>query len=129
MDIDGVEEPQPLVVTVKIEGDQLYADFTGTAPQVRRPVNCPINFSRAYVAVPVKMICDPTLPNNQGTYRPITLNAPDGSLLNPTYPAACFWRIECWNVGGGADVQDFLPASCRIGYRRNRARCRPGNST
>ncbi|MDP7390731.1 MAG: hydantoinase B/oxoprolinase family protein [Alphaproteobacteria bacterium] len=94
MDIDGIDEPQPLVVTVKIEGDQLYADFTGTAPQVRRPVNCPINFSRAYVAVPVKMICDPSLPNNQGTYRPITLTAPEGSLLNPSYPAACFWRLS-----------------------------------
>lgn len=94
MDIDGIEEPQPLVVTVRIEGDQLYADFTGTAPQVRRPVNCPINFSRAYVAVPVKMICDPSLPNNQGTYRPITLTAPEGILLNPSYPAACFWRLS-----------------------------------
>ncbi|MCG8543408.1 MAG: hydantoinase B/oxoprolinase family protein, partial [Alphaproteobacteria bacterium] len=76
MDIDGVEEPQPLVVTVRIDGDQLTADLTGTAPQVRRPVNCPINFTRAYVAVPTKMVCDPTLPNNQGTYRPINLVAP-----------------------------------------------------
>lgn len=94
MDIDGVAEPQPLVVTVRIDGDSLTADFTGTAPQVRRPVNCPINFTRAYVAVPTKMVCDPELPNNQGTYRPIELIAPEGSLLNPTYPAACFWRLS-----------------------------------
>ena len=94
MDIDGIDEPQPLVVNVRIEGDGLTVDFTGTAEQVRRPVNCPINFSRAYVAVPVKMICDPSLPNNQGTYRPISLVAPEGTLLNPTYPAPCFWRLS-----------------------------------
>ena len=94
MDIDGVDEPQPLAVTVRIDGDQISADFTGTAPQVRRPVNCPINFTRAYVAVPTKMVCDPTLPNNQGTYRPINLMAPEGTLLNPSYPAACFWRLS-----------------------------------
>ena len=93
MEIDGVDEPQALALTLRIEGDELTADLTGTAPQVRRPVNCPINYTRAYVAVPVKMVCDPELPNNQGTYKPIHLVAPEGTLLNPTFPAACFWRL------------------------------------
>ena len=43
MEIEGVAEPQTLAVTVRIEGSDVYADFTGTAAQVRRPVNCPIN--------------------------------------------------------------------------------------
>lgn len=93
MEIDGVPEPQKLALTVRIEGDELTADLTGTAPQVRRPVNCPINYTRAYVALPLKMVCDPILPNNQGTYEPLHLVAPEGSLLNPTFPAACFWRL------------------------------------
>ncbi len=94
MDIDGIDEPQPLAVTVTIDGDELTADFTGTAPQVRRPINCPLNFTRAYVAIPTKMVCDPALPNNQGTYRPLHLTAPEGTILNPTYPASCFWRLS-----------------------------------
>ena len=93
MEIAGLEAPQTIALTVTIEGDQLTADFAGTAPQVRRPVNSPINYTRAYVAVPVKMVCDPLLPNNEGTYRPLRLVAPDGCLVNPTYPAACFWRL------------------------------------
>ena len=93
MEIDGIDEPQTLAVTLRIEGDELTVDLTGTAPQVRRPVNCPINFTRAYAAVPVKMVCDPTLPNNQGTYRPLHVVSPEGNLLNPTFPAACFWRL------------------------------------
>lgn len=93
MEIAGLDEPQTIALTVTIEGDTLTADFTGTAPQVRRPVNSPINYTRAYVAVPVKMVCDPLLPNNEGTYRPLRVVAPDGCLVNPRYPAACFWRL------------------------------------
>jgi N-methylhydantoinase B len=93
IEIDGIAEPQTLALTLDINGDELTADFTGTSGQVRRPVNCPINYTRAYVAVPVKMVCDAELPNNQGTYNPIHLVAPEGSLLNPSFPAACFWRL------------------------------------
>ena len=57
-------------------------------------MNCPINYTRAYVALPLKLVCDPILPNNQGTYEPPHLSVPEGTLLNPTYPAACFWRLS-----------------------------------
>ena len=93
MEIAGVAEPQTIALAVTIRGDELTADFTGTAPQVRRPVNSPINYTRAYVAVPLKMVCDPERPNNEGTYRPLTVTAPEGCLVNPAYPAACFWRL------------------------------------
>jgi N-methylhydantoinase B len=93
MEIAGIDEPQTIVLTLTIQGEELAADFTGTSPQVRRPVNSPINYTRAYVAVPVKMVCDPELPNNQGTYGPLHVTAPEGCLVNPTYPAACFWRL------------------------------------
>ena len=94
MDLDGFDEPLTLALALTIRGDELTADFTGTSPQVRRPINSPINYTRAWVAVGTKLVCDPTLPNNEGTYRPITVKAPDGCLLNPTYPAATFWRIS-----------------------------------
>ena len=92
-EIGGSGEPGKIQLTLRIDGERLAADFTGTSPQVRRPVNSPINYTRAYVAVPIKMICDPLLPNNEGTYRPISLSAPEGCLVNPSYPAACFWRL------------------------------------
>jgi N-methylhydantoinase B len=94
VEIAGVEEPQRIAVAVTIQGDELTTDFTGTSLQVRRPVNSPINYTRAYVVVPIKMVCDPDLPNNEGTYRAIDLVAPEGCLVNPTYPAACFWRLS-----------------------------------
>jgi N-methylhydantoinase B len=93
MEIQGIDEPQTIALTLSIQDDSVVADFAGTSPQVRRPVNSPINYTRAYVAVPLKMVCDPELPNNEGTYLPLSVAAPDGCLVNPSYPAACFWRL------------------------------------
>jgi N-methylhydantoinase B len=93
VEIGGMDEPAQIALTLTIEEDCIAADFTGTSPQVRRPVNSPMNYTRAYVAVPLKMICDPELPNNEGTYRPLDISAPPGTLINPSYPAACFWRL------------------------------------
>ena len=93
VEIGGVDEPARIQLSLTISGDCIRADFAGTSPQVRRPVNSPMNYTRAYVAVPLKMICDPELPNNEGTYRPLDISAPPGTLINPDYPAACFWRL------------------------------------
>ena len=93
VEIGGVDEPGRIQLSLTIAGDRIAADFAGTSPQVRRPVNSPINYTRAYVAVPLKMICDPELPNNEGTYRPLDIRAPEGTLINPSYPASCFWRL------------------------------------
>lgn len=93
VEIGGLDEPARIQLSLTITGDRIIADFTGTSPQVRRPVNSPMNYTRAYVAVPLKMICDPELPNNEGTYRPLDIRAPAGTLINPDYPAACFWRL------------------------------------
>ena len=93
VEIGGTDEPGKIQLALTIADDTIVADFEGTSPQVRRPVNSPMNYTRAYVAVPLKMICDPELPNNEGTYRPLEIRAPAGTLINPTYPAACFWRL------------------------------------
>jgi len=93
VEIGGVDEPAQIALSLTIADDRITADFTGTSPQVRRPVNSPMNYTRAYVAVPLKMICDPELPNNEGTYRPLDISAPPDTLINPSYPAACFWRL------------------------------------
>jgi N-methylhydantoinase B/oxoprolinase/acetone carboxylase alpha subunit len=93
VEIGGGVNPGRIALSLTISRSGVRADFTGTSSQVRRPVNSPINYTRAYVAVPLKMVCDPLLPNNEGTYRPLDIRAPAGTLINPTYPAACFWRL------------------------------------
>ena len=91
--LDDSRRPLKLVLTLTVQGDELYADFTGTSPQVRRPINDPLNHVRAFLGEAVKMVCAPDVPNNEGAQRPIHASAPEGCLLNPTYPAPVFWRI------------------------------------
>lgn len=93
VEIGGGLEPGRIALSLSIAAAGVRADFAGSSPEVRRPVNSPINYTRAYVAVPLKMVCDPHLPNNEGTYRPLDIRAPAGTLVNPTFPAACFWRL------------------------------------
>lgn len=90
---DEAGKPLKIVLTVTIRGDELWADFTGTSAQIRRPINCPIQYANAYVVIGTKMVCDPHLPNNEGCFRPIHTTAPEGCLLNPKFPAPVFWRL------------------------------------
>jgi N-methylhydantoinase B len=94
VEVDGVDRELKIALKVTINRDQLEANFAGTSAQVPRPVNSTINYTRAYLAAPIKLVCDPYLPNNEGVYRPIRLIAPAGSLVNPTYPAPTFWRLS-----------------------------------
>ena len=89
---DGFEHPVTIRLRLAIQGDALTLDFTGTDPQIARPVNAPLNFTRAYSNYAVKCAFDPATPNNDGSFRPITLIAPEGSIINPRRPAPVWGR-------------------------------------
>ncbi len=89
LDDDGVvDEPVRIEVAVTIKGDELRADFTGTSRQVLGPLNARISAARACVYYVCKSVIDPDLPTCAGAYRPIEVFAPEGTLLQATYPAA-----------------------------------------
>jgi N-methylhydantoinase B len=89
---DGFEHKVTIRLRLAIQGDALTLDFTGTDAQIARPVNSPLNFSRAYANYAVKCAFDPATPNNDGCFRPITLIAPEGSIVNPRRPAPVWGR-------------------------------------
>ena len=91
--LDDRGDPLKLVLTLTVKSEELYADFTGTSPQVRFPINDPLNHVRAFFVEAVKTVCAPDVPNNEGAHRPIHTTAPEGCLLNLTFPAPVFWRI------------------------------------
>jgi N-methylhydantoinase B len=73
-------------VTVKVSGDEVLVDFSGTSPEVKGPLNCRRASALACVLYVVKAIADPGVPPNAGSYRPISVIAPKGSLVNSNYP-------------------------------------------
>ena len=90
LDNDGIDEDRriPIRATVKIDGSDIYVDFTGTSPQVRGPINSVPSVALSAVRYIVRVISGPEIPNNEGCYRMIHLSIPEGSVLNPKWPAA-----------------------------------------
>ncbi|MBI2527358.1 MAG: hydantoinase B/oxoprolinase family protein [Candidatus Rokubacteria bacterium] len=87
VETDGFDAPLRLVATVAVEGAKLMVDYTGTSPQTERGLNSVPNFTYAYTAYTLKCLLAPHTPNNEGSFRPISVTAPLGSVLNPRFPA------------------------------------------
>ncbi|HVC35290.1 MAG TPA: hydantoinase B/oxoprolinase family protein, partial [Chloroflexota bacterium] len=90
--IDGLgENAEPIVIQVEltIQGAEILVDWTGSSPQVKVGINCPIPFTRSATYVALRSAIAPDLPNSEGYMRPIVVSAPLGSIVNPTLPAAC----------------------------------------
>jgi N-methylhydantoinase B len=86
--VDGFIEPVTIKCRISVEGDALAVDYTGSSPQLPRAINVVPIYTFAYTAYALKCLLAPTVPNNEGSFRPITTSAPVGSILNPQFPAA-----------------------------------------
>ena len=86
---DGLmDKPVTLKLSLTIEGDRIIADYTGTDAQVDRAINCALCYTYAMTMYGVKVCTSPNLPNNEGAWRPISMIAPDGCIVNPVFPAS-----------------------------------------
>ncbi|MFZ0850236.1 MAG: hydantoinase B/oxoprolinase family protein [Hyphomicrobiaceae bacterium] len=85
--IGGRFEPLLLPLALTVRGDRMIADFTGASPQVPFPVNSTAAVSAAGVLITVKSVFDPQAPLNQGSFRPIEVITPPGSIVNVQRPA------------------------------------------
>ncbi len=98
---DGFDEPIRLAVSIRVEGDEMRVDYEGSSPQSERGINVVLNYTAAYTTFGVKCAISPEVPNNDGSFRPIHVSAPEGSILNAVYPAP---------VGARHIVGHFLPS-------------------
>ncbi len=88
--IDSFDSLLPLEMhcRIEIQGTELTVDFAGSSPQNPSPLNSVLGYTQAYSTYALKCVLLPEVPNNEGNSRPITISAPEGSFLNPKYPAA-----------------------------------------
>jgi N-methylhydantoinase B len=70
-------------------GDTIAVDFTGSDPAVAGPMNAPLTVTASGVYCALKMIADPKslIPPNSGCWRPVTVTAPPGSVVNAQHPS------------------------------------------
>ncbi len=108
LESDGfTDDPIKLKVAIHTKGDRLVFDWTGTAPQARGSVNGQKALILGCIYYVVKSITDPTIPPNEGTYRPIELIAPPGTVVNATFPAP---TGMCGNVLGPRIIDTIIGA-------------------
>ena len=89
MDDDGAgTEDVVIAVAVTIAGSDICVDFAGTALQVPGNINCPLAVAAAAVYYVFRCLLPDYAPACAGLFRPITLRAQRGSLVNAVYPAA-----------------------------------------
>ena len=89
LDNDGIELDRRIRIetAVTVADGAVHIDFTGSSPQVRGPFNVVPSGSLAAACYAVRAITDPTIATNGGCFRPITLQLPEGSIVNPKEPA------------------------------------------
>jgi N-methylhydantoinase B len=94
----------PIRVAVTIRGGRARVDFTGTAAQVRGPVNANLAVTRSAVLYVFAALAGGTIPTNDGIARPIDIIAPEGTLVHARLPAA----VAGGNVETSQRIVDVL---------------------
>lgn len=81
--------------SVTVKGSDLHVDFSGSSPQTAGFVNSPIANTTSFVFVALSTCCDEDIPINEGYMNPVTVKAPEGSVVNPVLPAPCGHATAC----------------------------------
>ena len=97
--MDGFDTPITVKIAVTVKGSDLLVDYAGTSPQCDRGINVPFAYCVAYTTYPLKCAVSPHVPNNEGSFRPVHITAPEGCILNCQFPAP---------VGGRHIIGHFL---------------------
>ncbi|HEV8673564.1 MAG TPA: hydantoinase B/oxoprolinase family protein [Methylomirabilota bacterium] len=105
VDDDGHEDrPVPVRVNVTVHGERASFDFAGTGAAVKGPVNATPFVTASAVYYSLKSLVAPEAPGNDGCYRPITVTAPPGTILNPPPGAPV--------VGGNHETSQRVVDAC-----------------
>jgi len=105
--LEAAEGDLRLALTATIADGRLSLDFGGSAPQHAGNLNCPLAVTRSACYFAVRVLTDPDIPPCSGAYRPISVSAPAGSLLNARPGAA----VAAGNVETSSRVADLVLAA------------------
>ena len=102
--MEGRDGLIPIVATLELDGGELHADLSGSAPQVAANFNAVQAVTRSCLYYAVRVATDPSIPANGGCYRPLTLATTPGTIVDATPPAA----VAAGNVETSQRIADVL---------------------
>jgi len=105
--LEATDGDLELRLTATVEGDEIRLDFSGSAEQHDGNLNCPLPVTLSACYFALRVLTDPDVPPSAGAYRPLTVTAPEGSLLNARPPAA----VAAGNVETSSRVADLVLAA------------------
>ncbi|TVR11646.1 MAG: hydantoinase B/oxoprolinase family protein, partial [Salinarimonadaceae bacterium] len=111
-DLYGDGGTVPVRLRLEKKGSQLHLDFEGTGPQLPSARNMPVGALQSTIYCVVKVLLDPALPANSGYFRAVTIDAPEGTMVNPSAGAAVGCRALTAAVIGDVvarAVSDLVP--------------------
>ncbi len=99
---DGTGDPLRIAVKIDIRGDEMTVDFAGSAPQVDwGGLNCTMIYSQGHTYYPLACLLIPDVPVNEGCFEPITVTAPEDTIINCTFPISVGSRVNTgWYIHG-----------------------------
>jgi N-methylhydantoinase B len=111
--LEAADGDLELVLEATLDGNQLTLDFTGTVPQHEGNLNCPLAVTRSACYFAIRVLTDPDIPPTAGAYRPITVIAPEGCLLNASAHAAggAPPAVAAGNVETSSRIADLVLAA------------------
>lgn len=88
-DHDGLTDRRvPIRVEISIADGRITFDFTGSSPQVPGAINATLSFTESACYAAVRALCGEDIPVNAGFFEAIDVRAPEGSIVNASFPAA-----------------------------------------
>ena len=92
LDDDGLgSSPVTVKVAVTVNGDNMKIDLAGSADQTNGPVNCGFTQTVAAARVAFKLLVRPEDSVNGGSFRTLTVEAPENTMFHAMEPAPCAW--------------------------------------
>src|SRR5215217_9626122 len=107
--LEAAGDARDLALTLRatVSGDEIELDFSGSAEQHDGNLNCPLAVTLSACYFALRVLTDPDVPPCAGAYRPLTVTAPEGSLLHARPPAA----VAGGNVETSSRVADLVLAA------------------
>jgi N-methylhydantoinase B len=105
--LEGEDGDLGLELRAVVSGDEISLDFSGSAAQHEGNLNCPLPVTLSACYFALRVLTDPDVPPCAGAYRPLTVVAPEGSLLNARSPGA----VAAGNVETSSRVADLVLAA------------------
>ena len=111
LDSDGLDSgPLPVKMKITVKGDSISVDLAGSADQAVGPVNCGFAQTISATRVAFKLLVNPDRPVDGGTFRTLTIDAPEGSIFRAQEPAACQWYFSSLGLLIDLFIKALAPA-------------------